>query len=131
LDEFTQVTGYHRKAVIRLLHRESKPRVTERRGHPRQYGAAMVDTLRMAWEATDYLCSKYLCPFLPKLVEVLRRSGEKTITAEVEAELCRMSPSTADRLLRPYRQLGGRHPFTTTKPGSLLKGSIPIKTFAR
>jgi len=31
--------------------------------------------------------------------------------------------------LRPYRRLGGRHAFTTTKPGSLLKSSIPIRTF--
>jgi hypothetical protein len=41
-----------------------------------------------------------------------------------------MSPATIDRLLRPYRRLGGRRPFTTTKPGSLLKNSIPIRTFA-
>jgi len=41
-----------------------------------------------------------------------------------------MSPATIDRLLRPYRRLGGRHPFSTTKRGSLLKSSIPIRTFA-
>jgi len=52
------------------------------------------------------------------------------MTAEIEDQLCRMSPSTIDRLLRPYRRLGGRRPFTTTKPGSLLKKSIPIRTFA-
>jgi hypothetical protein len=52
------------------------------------------------------------------------------MTAEVEARLYQMSPSTIDRLLRPYRRLGGRRPFTTTKPGSLLKNSIPIRTFA-
>jgi len=52
------------------------------------------------------------------------------MTAEIEDQLCRMSPSTIDRLLRPYRRLGGRRPFTTTKPGSLLKNSIPIRTFA-
>jgi hypothetical protein len=52
------------------------------------------------------------------------------MTAEIEAQLCRMSPSTIDRLLRPWRRLGGRRPFTTTKPGSLLKSSIPIRTFA-
>jgi len=50
--------------------------------------------------------------------------------AEVEAQLCRMSPAPIDRLLRPWRQLGGRRRFTTTKPGSLLKQSIPIRTFA-
>ena len=52
------------------------------------------------------------------------------MTAEIEAQLCRMSPSTIDRLLRPWRRVGGRRPFTTTKPGSLLKSSIPIRTFA-
>jgi hypothetical protein len=51
------------------------------------------------------------------------------MAAEIEAQLCQISPSTIDRLLRPYRHLGGRHPFTTTKPGSLLKSSIPIRTF--
>jgi hypothetical protein len=52
------------------------------------------------------------------------------MTADVAAQLCQMSPSTIDRLLKPYRRLGGRRPFTTTKPGSLLKSSIPIRTFA-
>ncbi len=51
------------------------------------------------------------------------------MTAEIEAQLCRMSPSTIDRLLRPWRRVGGRRAFTTTKPGSLLKSSIPIRTF--
>jgi len=52
------------------------------------------------------------------------------MTAEIEAQLCRMSPSTIDRLLHPWHRLGGRRPFTTTRPGSLLKNSIPIRTFA-
>jgi len=52
------------------------------------------------------------------------------MNAEVEVQLCHISPSTIDRLLRPYRRLGGRRPFSTTKPGSLLKHSIPIRTFA-
>jgi hypothetical protein len=47
----------------------------------------------------------------------------------MEAKLCRMSPATIDRLLRPWRRLGGRRGLTTTKPGSLLKDLIPIRTF--
>jgi len=46
----------------------------------------------MIWEATDCLCSKSLHPFLPELVEVLRRQGDSTMTAEIEAQLCQMSP---------------------------------------
>ena len=130
LDEFTEVVGYHRKAAIRLLHRTNQVRVNGKRGYPRQYGAPVADALRVAWEATDRLCSKRLHPFLPELVKVLRRHDEITMTDEIEAKLCQMSPSTIDRLLRPCRRLGGRRGFTTTKPGSLLKNSIPIRTFA-
>jgi len=130
LDEFTKVTGCHRKAAIRLLRRENQPKMNRKRGRRRQYGDAVAGALRVIWEATDRLCSKRLHPFLPELVKILRRHGEKTMTAEMEAQLCRMSPSTIDRLLRPHRQLGGRRPLATTKPGSLLKNSIPIRTFA-
>jgi len=130
LDEFTKVTGYHRKAAIRLLRQTSKPMAHKKRGRPRQYSAAVVGALRVVWEAADRLCSKRLRPFLPELVKVLKRHGETAISAEVEAQLCQMSPATIDRLLRPWRRLGGRRPFSTTKPGSLLKSAIPIRTFA-
>ena len=129
LDEFTKVTGCHRKAAIRLFRRGNQARANKKRGRPRRYGAAVAGALKVAWEATDRLCSKRLHPFLPELIMVLRRHGDSSITAEIEVQLCRISPSTIDRLLHPYRRLGGRHPFTTTKPGSLLKNSIPIRTF--
>jgi hypothetical protein len=130
LDEFAKVTGYHRKAAIRLLHQVNKPSANKKRGRPRQYSATVVGALRIAWEATDRLCSKRLHPFLPELVKVLRRHGERAMTAEVEVQLCQISSSTIDRLLCPWRRLGGRRPFSTTKPASLLKSSIPIRTFA-
>ena len=40
-----------------------------------------------------------------------------------------MSAATIDRQLKPHRQRGLRRPFSTTKPGSLLKAAIPIRTF--
>jgi hypothetical protein len=52
------------------------------------------------------------------------------MTTEIETQLCQMSPSTIDRLLHAWRRLGGRRPSSTTKPSSLLKSSIPIRTFA-
>ena len=86
--------------------------------------------MKVVWEASDRMCSQKLHPFLPELVRVLEDHGEVALEAEVKGQLCRMSPSTIDRLLRPYRQRGGRRPFSTTKPGSLLKASIPIRTFS-
>ena len=130
LDEFTQVTGYHRKAAIRLLRRDGSLRPGKRRGRPPHYRPEVIQALRVTWEASDRLCSKRLKPFIVELVNVLRRHGELAVNAKVEAELCQMSPSTIDRLLRPWRRLGGRRPLSTTKPGSLLKSSIPIRTFA-
>ena len=130
LDEFTQVTGYHRKAAIRLLHRDGSQRQGKRRGRQRHYGQEVVDALRKVWEASDRLCSKRLKPFLGELAKVMRKHGELAVNTAVEAELCQMSPSTIDRLLQPWRRLGGRRPLSTTRPGSLLKSSIPIRTFA-
>ena len=69
LDEFTKVVGCHRKAAIRLLRRGNHPRAKPRRGRPRRYGPGVVEALRVAWEATDRLCSKRLHPFLPELVQ--------------------------------------------------------------
>ena len=130
LDQFTMVTGCHRKAAIRLLRRTGRAKVKRKRGRPRRYGHDVVSALRVVWEATDRLCSKRLQPFLPELVKILRKHGEAPVNAGTEAQLCRMSPATIDRLLRPYRLVGGRRlRLSTTRPGSLLKKSIPIRTF--
>ncbi len=129
LDEFTQVTGYHRKAAIRLLRRDPRP-PSRRRGRRRQYGLEVAAALQVVWGATDRVCSRRLHPFLGELVPVMERQGHLVVAAIIRDQLLRMSPSTIDRLLRPMRQRGGRRPFSTTKPGSLLKGAIPIRTFA-
>jgi len=82
----------------------------------------------MAWEATDRMCGKRLKPFMSELAEVLGRHGELMVSPGVAEQLCRMSASTMDRLLRPYK--GVRRPLSTTRPGNHLKGSIPIRTFS-
>ena len=130
LDEFTKVSGLHRKAAIRLLKRVSLPIMGKRRGRKRKYGSEVVTALKEVWEASDRLCSKRLQPFIPEMVQTLRRHGEQQISASLETKLCLISPSTIDRLLRPYHRTGGRKPFATTKPGTLLKRAIPIRTFA-
>ena len=130
LDEFTQVTRLHRKAAIRLLNRaveESSGK--QRRGRWRKYGVAVRDSLKTIWEASDRLCSKRLKPFMLEIVGILRHHGELHINADTQAQLCEISPATMDRLLRPWRRVGGRRGPTTTRPGNLLKNMIPIRTF--
>jgi hypothetical protein len=130
LDEFTKATGLHRKAAIRLFNRRKSGLGRKRSGRPPRYGAMVVEALRAVWEASDRLCSKRLRPFLPEFIQVLRRCGESKITVGIEADLCRMSPATIDRLLHPWKEKGGRRSFSTTRPGSLLRSAIPIRTFA-
>jgi hypothetical protein len=73
---------------------------------------------------------KRLAPILPVLVPMLRRDGELTLTDAEAALLMRMSAATIDRKLAPERAklvLRGR---SHTKPGSLLKSQIPVRTWA-
>lgn len=128
LDEFVRVTGYHRKAAIRMLLRGVRGSGGGR-GRPSRY-RAVLEPLRAIWEASDRLCSRRLEPFVPEMVKVLRRHGEQRINAREEELLCQMSAATMDRLLRPYRKQGGRRSLSTTRPGNLLKSMIPIRTFA-
>lgn len=130
LDEFIKVTGCHRKAAIRLLRHGDEPKGSKKPGRPRQYNEEVAEALKVVWEASDRLCSKRLQPFLPELLEVLKRHGETTFSTGIESELCRISSSTIDRLLTPYRKNEGHRPLTTTRSGSLLKNSIPIRTFS-
>jgi len=60
LDEFTQVTGLHRKAASRLLNREGQPVASKRRGRKRKHGTEVTEALGVVWEASDRLCSRSL-----------------------------------------------------------------------
>ncbi len=130
LEEFVATTGLHRKAVIRLLNRVSEPVRSRRRGRPRLYDLEVMAALNVAWEATDRLCSRRLQPFLPELVAILKAKGELRVSKETEAQLCRLSASTIDRISRHWRRGQPRRGLSTTKPGTLLKKAIPIRTFS-
>jgi len=130
LDEFVINTGYHRKSAIRSLGNKRRTKTVTRRGRPKKYRSSVSGELKYLWEITDHLCSKRLHPFIPELIDIVRRWGGHTISTEAEALLRQISPATIDRLLRPYRRRKGRGRFGTTKPGTLLKSCIPIRTFA-
>ena len=129
LDEFTEVTGYNRKSAIRLLRRQSRPEGAKKKlGRPRRYDDGVVSALHQVWRLN--ICGKRLAPFMRELVGRLQAWEELQVTPEVAEQLSGMSASSIDRLMKPYREAGLRRPLSTTKPGSLLKGSIPIRTFS-
>lgn len=131
LDEVCALTGYHRKyAISRLNHPPLTRQGPARRPRGRKYGADVHDALTRLWKAANCICARRLVPFLPDLLEALQRHGELALCPEVEAKVKTLSIATADRLLqterneRPWLNLG------TTRPGTLLKHQIPVRTFA-
>ena len=129
LDEFTEVTGYNRKSAIRLLGRQSRPEGAKKKlGRPRRYDDSVVSALHQVWTVEGRICGKRLAPFMRELVGRLQAWEELQVTPEVAEQLSVMSASSIDRLMKPYRDRGLRGPLSTTKPGSFLKGSIPIRT---
>ena len=128
LDEFCKTTGRHRKSAVRLL--GNPPRaVPGGLGRPREYGLAVVAALRQVWEVSDRLCSKRLAPFIGELVTVLERREEIDLAPEVREQLLRLSAATMDRLLKPYRGVGLRRPYTQRRSTTALKALIPVRTF--
>jgi len=129
LDEFTATTGYHRKYAIRILKR-GYPRCRHKpKGRKAVYRGEVVDALEQIWEVYGRICSKRLHPYLPEGIKVLERCGEITLSAEAKALLLRISRSSIDRCLAPAR-FNKPHGLSTTKPGTLLKKNIMIRTFS-
>jgi len=144
LNEFTKLTGYNRSYASQILNqskllgyvhvagktikyiRDHK----KRRKKKRYYDHDVLIALKKLWEGADYICSKRLAPYLEEYITVLERCGEIKLTHEVREKLLTISPATIDRLLAPVRkrqQFKGR---STTRPGSLLKKNIPIRTYS-
>ena len=126
LDEVCEVTGYHRKAVIRSLRRPERPRRRRRGGPPVRYGPVVVGTLRRIWEAAGYPWSLRLQALLPTWLPWACRRWR--IPREVVEKLRSMSPRQMDRCLRAFKSELRTRQYGRTKPGTLLKHQIPLKT---
>ncbi|MDG3017262.1 transposase family protein [Speluncibacter jeojiensis] len=132
LDELCATTGWHRDHARKALRTALRPRVvTPRAPRPPTYGPEAIAALRFCWVVLGMPAGKRLAPTLPDLVPTLRKFGELEIGGETAALLTGMSAATIDRRLaadRRQMQLKGR---SHTKPGSLLKSQIPIRTWAQ
>ncbi|HBY95834.1 MAG TPA: transposase, partial [Chloroflexi bacterium] len=100
------------------------------RARARRYGGEVQEALRIAWEAANFICAKRLVPFLGELVPSLERHGHLNVSDGTRAQLVAISPATADRLLRRYREGDTPRGLSTTKAGTLLKHQVPVRTFA-
>jgi hypothetical protein len=130
LNEFCLNCGYHRKHAIRVLNnfkRFTKPK-PKKRGKPSKYNKpSVLEPLKKIWLTANLPCSKRLKAILPLWLPAYAKEFGG-LQLDVVKALLRISPATIDRLLEPTRVKYRGRGRTTTKPGTLLRKQIPIKT---
>lgn len=148
LDQFTAITGYNRCYASQILSVKkekvlgyittggkrikfvAEKKKKKKRKKPRIYIYDVFLALRRIWVVFYFFCGKRLAPFMAEAVKKLEKHKEIDLSPEVREKLLKISASTIDRLLKPekdrYKLGKGRK---GTKPGTLLKAAITIRTF--
>ena len=129
LDEFTAVTGFHRKHAMRLLRAGQPNQRSGPRPGRRTYDDAVREALIVIWEASDRICGKRLRPLVPVMVEAMERHGHLQLAPEVRISLLVMSAATIDRALRDVRQQAGRSTRRKAPPSAAIRRSVPVRRF--
>jgi len=144
LDEFVASTGFARSYAALVLRNQGREVAVAKKlrvrgdmgarlprpGRGPSYDEATVKALVQVWRLMDYICGKRLAPILSEIVERLQRHNELHCEAETARQLARMSAATIDRLLRPQREKTKVRGRGHTRPGTLLKHQIPLRTFS-
>jgi transposase InsO family protein len=131
LDQLCALTGWHRDHARARLRQAGEIRVVRMRA-PRTptYSPRVISALELCWRVARAPAGKRLAPMLSVLVPLLRRDGELDLTDDEAFQLVKMSAATIDRRLAGVRMLGELRGRSHTKPGSLLKSQIPIRTWS-
>ncbi len=127
LDEFCLTCSYNRKYAIRIINqKETKKSISKQRaGRKKIYiSDELLKFLIHLWEASNLACSVKLRAMIPLWLPFYQAALNET-TKDL---LQKISPSTIDRILKPSRKRYGKIGLATTKPGSLIRKQIPIKT---
>jgi hypothetical protein len=143
LEEFAALTGYDRCYAAYILRTHGKKIYVNkntaivgdvskkaRKPRPRFYDQLVLTVLTQIWLIMDCVCGKRLAPMLPDLIPILQKHHEIKLDEATKGKLLAISSATIDRLLKAERkkyQLKGR---SHTKPGTLLRHQIPIRTFS-
>ena len=137
LDQFCATTGLSRVSARRYLtspHLGTRnvTKIDRRRHRPTKYSTASKRVLEWLWRVMMYPCGKYMREMLPEWITQLEahgelKHGEHDYSAEVRAELLRMSAATIDRYLREHRQALELKGLSATRSGALLRTSITIR----
>jgi len=128
LTEMREVTGLHRKSLLRLMHMPSLERAPgRRRFRRRRYGAAVAEVVQVVWESLDYVCAERLTPALLPTARQLARWEELVLTPEVEGALRTISRATVQRLLQHFQQDTPKLPRRKPQPPNRLLRDVPME----
>jgi 5S rRNA maturation endonuclease (ribonuclease M5) len=131
LNEFCQICDYNRKYAIHLLNKKENQKTEKKKRpgrKPNYNNPAIIHFLKIMLKATNLICSKRLVPIIPLWMSSYESSYCIKISEPVRKKLLKISPATIDRLLAKERKKLGKLGLSTTKPGSLIKKQVPIKT---
>jgi len=129
LKEFCRSTGYNEKYAVRILSPsyEYKLKVINRKSHY-TYTNEDIFWLKKIWEIMDYACGQRLAPQLAEIISRLMFFKELDIPEASQEKLKHISPATIDNRLKRFKNELRLKINSTTRPGSLLKSQIPIRT---
>src|SRR5271169_644961 len=144
LEEFVALTGYDRCYAAYLLRTQGKKvyvggntvmvaTAGKKAAKPRQrvYDHLVIAALSAIWYIMDCICGKRLAPMLKNIIPILEKHNEIQLDAVTRTKLLSISSATIDRLLKLERKKHMLRGRSHTKPGTLLKHQIPIRTFAQ
>jgi hypothetical protein len=128
LTEMREVTGLHRKSLLRLMHMPSLERAPRRRRfRRRRYGGTVAEVVQVVWESLDYVCAERLTPALLPTARQLAQWEELVLTPEVEAALRTISRATVQRLLQHFQQDTPKLPRRKPQPPNRLLRDVPME----
>jgi len=131
LDNLVELTGWNRGHARARLQGAGEVRAVRARAlRAPLYSSRLVSALELCWRAARMPAGKRLAPMLPVLVPLLRRNGEVELDDSEAELLMAMSAATIDRRLAGAKVLAGFRGVSHTKPGSLLKTQIPVRTWS-
>lgn len=130
LDELEKNTELERNYLVQILSAKIDLGYVSPINRKRReaYDANVIHKLKKIWATFDYPCGQRLEPMMSEYISVLEKFKELELTSLVKEKLLRIKSATIDRRLTKFKTLRHKKVFSMTKPGTLLKKNIPIKT---
>jgi len=125
LQKICRLNRHYAAWKIRQGHYE-RDAVKKKRRKARLYSPRVLEVVQKVWQAAGY-------PWSVRLKEILRLwkpwiDQRFRLSREEDQRLQRISPRTMDRALREAKIKNRRRIYGRTKPGTLLRHQIPIRT---